>query len=182
MLALGRLSPRGCVTSHSNATAGKHWRSRTPRGRYFSTARVLCRPRAGLTTRQKAGKRCIGSQRSSTDRIAFGITEISRNFAPCASRSPRSTYRNCPGAGPSGSAFFCQFANGVRVMRFFVLAVALFSFGAAAGAASVHSVYTAPSVFKIETTYGSLGYPDTDRRALRSVIRSEVLRARMARR
>ena len=66
-------------------------------------------------------------------------------------------------------------------MKAILGASALFLFGAISGGASVHTVYTAPSVSHVEIQ-GPVLYSDADRRALRSVIRSELVRAKMARR
>lgn len=61
-------------------------------------------------------------------------------------------------------------------MRIAVLFSAFF-IGMSAGAVSVHSAYTAVSVSHVEAQ-GAVAYSDSDRRALRLVIRSEIRRAR----
>jgi uncharacterized membrane protein len=65
-------------------------------------------------------------------------------------------------------------------MRILLAAISVFALGAVSGGASVHTVYTAPSVSHVEIQ-GPVLYSDADRRALRSVIRSELIRAKMAR-
>lgn len=62
-------------------------------------------------------------------------------------------------------------------MRTLLAAVSLFMVGAVSGGASVHTAYTSRSVGYVEPQ-GSVLYSDTDRRALRSVIRSELARAK----
>lgn len=61
-------------------------------------------------------------------------------------------------------------------MRTAALVLAFF-IGMSAGAVSVHSAYTAVSVSHVEAQ-GAVAYSDSDRRALQSVIRSEIRRAR----
>jgi len=65
-------------------------------------------------------------------------------------------------------------------MRTLLAACCVFAIGAISGGASVHSAYTARSVGYIETQ-GPVLYSDADRRALRSVIRSELIRAKRQR-
>lgn len=62
-------------------------------------------------------------------------------------------------------------------MRTLLAATLLFSFGAVSGGASVHTAYTSKSVAHVEAQ-GAVLYSDADRRALRSVIRSELVRAK----
>ena len=66
-------------------------------------------------------------------------------------------------------------------MKAILGASALFLFGAVSGGASVHTAYTAPSVSHVEIQ-GAVLYSDADRRGLRSVIQSELRRAKVARR
>ena len=62
-------------------------------------------------------------------------------------------------------------------MRTLFAATLLFGLGAISGGASVHTAYTAKSVAHVEAQGATL-YSDADRRALRSVIRSELIRAK----
>lgn len=66
-------------------------------------------------------------------------------------------------------------------MRTLLAALSVFVAGAVSGGASVHTAYTAPSVSHVEIQ-GPVLYSDADRRALRSVIRSEMVRAKVVRR
>ena len=66
-------------------------------------------------------------------------------------------------------------------MRTLLTALSVFVVGAVSGGASVHTVYTAPSVSHVEAQ-GPVLYSDADRRGLRSVIQSELRRAKVARR
>lgn len=58
-----------------------------------------------------------------------------------------------------------------------IAALSLFVVGALSGGASVHTAYTSRAVSHIEAQGAAL-YSDADRRALRSVIRSEIARAK----
>ncbi|MGE0698018.1 MAG: hypothetical protein AB7O57_02885 [Hyphomicrobiaceae bacterium] len=55
--------------------------------------------------------------------------------------------------------------------------LAVFVAGSLAGGFSVHQVYTSKAVSFVEAQ-GDVLYSDADRRALRSVIRSELLRVK----
>ena len=62
-------------------------------------------------------------------------------------------------------------------MRTIAAAVMVFGLGAVSGGASVHTAYTTRAVAHVEAQ-GVVLYSDADRRALRSVIRSELVRAK----
>lgn len=63
-------------------------------------------------------------------------------------------------------------------MRTVLASLIMFSVGAVSGGASVHTAYTSATVAHIEAMGRPMAYSDADRRALRSVIRSETIRAR----